>query len=160
MPKVKIPKRVPVVLHKFVEFFKGFEKVEAVRRLFGEQTTKILNNLKVEFFSSRWGYMGVNDKDGHLMVSAHYLKKGDPRDIYLDIIHEFVHIKQFLEGKELFEDGFEYVDLPTEIEAYRYCIEEAKRLGMSKEEMLEYLSVEWLESDEVERLARNVGIMS
>lgn len=104
--------------------------------------------------------MGVNDKDGHLMVSAHYLKNGEPRDIYLDVIHELVHIKQFLEGKELFEDGFEYVDLPTEIEAYKFCIEEAKRLGMSNEEIVEYLSVEWLERDEVERLARNVGILS
>jgi hypothetical protein len=32
--------------------------------------------------------MGVSDEDGHLIINASYLRDGDKREIYLDIIHE------------------------------------------------------------------------
>lgn len=158
MEGISFPRRVKIHLYPFTDFFKGFERVAAVRETFGERTEEVLRELKVEFYSSRWGYMGVNDEDGHLMVSAHYLRTGSERDIYLDIIHELVHVRQFMEGKKLFEDGIEYVDLPTEIEAYRHAIKEARRLGMSDAEILEYLRVAWMSEDEVRKLARNVGL--
>ena len=85
----------------FKEYFKGFEKVEAVRGIFGEKTEEVLNNLKVEFI---WfGYMGVDNSDGHLMVNGRYLSSGNKTDIYLDVIHELCHVKQWMEGKELFD---------------------------------------------------------
>src|SRR3989304_7702346 len=75
---VTIPRTVPVKYHRFTEFFKGFENVEAVQKIFGPKTAEALRRIEIEFFSSRWGYMGVSDKDGHLLVSAHYLKTGHP----------------------------------------------------------------------------------
>ena len=102
--------------------------------------------------------MGVSDEDGHLLVSTHYLRTGNRRDIYLDVVHELVHVRQFREGKELFADGFEYPDLPTEIEAYRTCIAEGRRLGMTDRELFDYLKVEWMDDKDVRRLARNVGV--
>jgi hypothetical protein len=36
--KVKIPRNVPVTTYPFMDYFKGFEKVEAVKRIFGEKT--------------------------------------------------------------------------------------------------------------------------
>jgi hypothetical protein len=41
----------------FSDYFRGFEKVEAVRRIFGDKTEQVLRDLKVEF---TWagGYMG------------------------------------------------------------------------------------------------------
>ena len=57
----------------FKDYFKGFEKVDAVKRIFGEKTEEVLRNLKVEFI---WfGYMGVDNTDGHLMVNGRYLKQ-------------------------------------------------------------------------------------
>ncbi len=158
MEGVSFPREVKIHLYPFTDYFKGFEHVAAVRETFGDKTEEILRKLKVEFYSSRWGYMGVNDEDGHLMVSAHYLRTGNDRDIYLDIVHELVHVKQFQDGRELFEDGIEYVDLPTEVEAYRHAVKEARRLGMSDPEILEYLRVMWMSEDEVKRLAQNVGL--
>jgi len=155
---IEINRDVKITLHRFTDCFKGFGKVEAVREIFGEETEKVLDNLKVEFFSSRRGYMGVNDQDGHIMISLHYLKNGDERDLYLDIIHELVHVKQFLEGKELFENRWEYVDRPTEIEAYRHAVKEARRLGMTDEEIYEYLKTEWMSEEELNRLANAVGV--
>jgi hypothetical protein len=93
MEGVTIRRDAPISLHPFTDFFQGFEKLDAVIGIFGPRTLETLRNLKVEFFSSRWGYMAVNDKDGHILVSAHYLQEGDERDIYLDVVHELVHVR-------------------------------------------------------------------
>jgi len=155
---VEINRDVEVTLHRFTDYFKGFEKIGAVREIFGDETEKVLSDLKVEFYSSRRGYMGVSDQDGHILISAHYLKNGDERDLYLDILHELVHVRQFLEGKELFENRWEYVDRPTEVEAYQQAVKEARRLGMTDKEIYRYLKTEWMSEDDLKRLADAVGV--
>lgn len=152
---VKINRDVNIVLHNFIDYFQGFENVEAVRELFGDKTEKTLNELKVEFVSRR-GYMGVNEQDGHLIVSAYYLKSGTNRDIYLDIIHELVHVRQYMEGKKLFDNDYDYVERPTEIEAYKHAVKEARRLGMTEKEILSYLRTEWLNEKEFAILVKAV----
>ena len=156
--KVKIVRDVKVQTYPFTEYFQGFEKVEAVKRIFGEKTEDVLRNLKVEFHSMRRGYMGVSDIDGHLFVSAHYLKNGDIVDIYLDVVHELVHVKQFKEGKDLFAHGYSYVERPTEIEAYRHTVEEARRLGLSDKRICQYLRTEWISDEDLRQLARTLGV--
>jgi hypothetical protein len=155
--KVKIARDVPVSTYPFMDFFKGFEKVEAVRKIFGERTEEVLSKLKVEFAGTR-GYMGVNNLDGHLLISANYLKKGELVDIYLDIIHELVHVRQFMEGKELFDDNFSYAERPTELEAYRHTVEEARRLGLNDDRILEYLKTEWMSDEDVKSLAKSLNV--
>jgi len=160
LPDVRIPKDIRLKYDRFLDHFQGFEDVPAVRAIFGSGTKAALRTLRVEFFSSKWGYMGVSDEDGHLVVSTHYLRTGKRRDIYLDVVHELVHVRQFRDGKELFADGFEYPDLPTEIEAYRTCIAEGRRLGMDDKELYDYLKVEWMSEKDVRRLARHVGVQA
>jgi hypothetical protein len=141
----------------FTDYFKGFENVEAIKRIFGERTEEILRNLKVEF---TWvgGYMGVSDVDGHLMVNPRYLNEGDRMDIYLDVIHELVHVKQFMEGKELFDSRYGYSNRPTEIEAYRHAVEEARRIGLTEDRICEYLRTEWMSDRNFKELARSLGV--
>jgi hypothetical protein len=158
LPDVVIPKNIRLRYERFSGHFKGFENVDAVRAIFGPRTNAVLRALKVEFFSSKWGYMGVSDEDGHLVVSTHYLRTGDRRDIYLDVVHELVHVRQFREGKELFPKGFNYPDAPTEIEAYKVCIAEGRRLGMTDRDLFRYLKVEWMDESDLRKLARNVGV--
>src|SRR4030042_7000015 len=138
----------------FMDYFKDFEKVAAVRGIFGDKTEEILRNLKVEFIG--FAYMGVDDTDGALLVNARYLKTGDKTDIYLDIVHELCHVKQFMDGRELFDPHYEYVDRPTEIEAYRYCINEGKRLGLSDERLRCYLRTEWMSDNDFHRLPKSL----
>jgi hypothetical protein len=141
----------------FLEYFKGFDKVAAVQGIFGEKTTEVLSHLKVEL---TWlsGYMYVDGADGHLVISKGYLTSGNKTEIYLDLIHELCHVKQFMDGKELFDPNYEYVDRPTEIEAYRYCIAEAKRLGLCDERLRLYLRTEWMDDDDFRRLAKSVDV--
>lgn len=158
LPDVQIPEVVPIAMQSFTEYFKGFEKIPAIVEIFGEKTEQVLEDLKVEFFSSKFGYMGVSDEDGHLIISAYYLKNGDPVNKYLDVVHELVHVRQYKEGKALFDETYEYHNRPTELEAYRHAIKEARRLGMPDSEIFEYLKVDWMSEDEVRKLAHNTGV--
>ena len=102
--------------------------------------------------------MGVSNSDGHIIISAQYLNNGDIFDIYLDIIHELVHVKQFSEGKELFDQHYSYVERPTEVEAYRYTVEEARNLGFSDDRILEYLKTEWISDEDLTCLAQALNV--
>ncbi|MGB8780838.1 MAG: hypothetical protein WCD81_09365 [Candidatus Bathyarchaeia archaeon] len=154
---VRIVRKAPVSTYPFKDYFSGFDTVEAVKRIFGEKTDEVLSNLRVEFIGRR-GYMGVSEVDGHLIASADYLCRGNRVDIYLDIIHELVHVKQFAEGKELFDHNYSYTERPTEVEAYRCAVEEARRLGMSDKRICAYLKTEWMSDDDFRRLAKAVNV--
>jgi len=159
--QVPTSKRGSNIRHSFNDYFKGFQAVPAVREIFGQQTDEVLASVQVEFLNVRSDYIWVSDEDGHLIANANYLKHGETRAIYLDVIHELVHVKQFRDGREIsleFGKRFEYVDRPTEIEAYRHTIKEARRLGMTDEEIINYLKVTWLDEEEVRRLARHLGV--
>ncbi len=148
---------VKVSTYPFTDYFTGFEKVKAVQQLFGKKTDEVLNNLKIEFFGRR-GYMGVSNTDGHIIISAFYLNNGDIVDIYLDIIHELVHVKQFMDGKELFDRHYNYVDRPTEIEAFSHAVKEARNLGLTDERILNYLRTEWMSDEDLQRLAKSLNV--
>jgi len=140
----------------FMKYFKGFEKNQAVRGIFGEETEGVLRNLKVGF--PWFGYMGVDNRNGHLMVNKYYLSSGSKEDIYLDVIHELRHVKQHMEGRELFDPRYDYVDRPTEIEAYRYAVREAKPIGLSAEKIRQYLKTDWMSAEVLDRLIRNIDV--
>jgi hypothetical protein len=141
----------------FLDYFKGFDQVEAVKGIFGEKTAEVLSHLRVEF-SWLSGYMYVDGDDGHLVISKNYLKNGNKTEIYLDLIHELCHVKQFMEGKELFDPAYAYVDRPTEIEAYRYAVQEARRIGMPENRIYHYLKTEWISDQDLQRLAKSVNV--
>ena len=167
MNSVRILRQVPTskrgskTRYRFNDYFRGFTEVRAVREIFGHETDEVLGNLRVEFLNARSDYIWVSDKDGHLIANTNYLKNGETRAIYLDLIHELVHVKQFRDGKELslvFGKRFEYVDRPTELEAYKHTIKEARRLGMTDDEIIDYLNVTWLDEEELTRLARHLRV--
>jgi hypothetical protein len=148
---------VPLTTYPFTDFFQGFEQVAAVKEIFGPDTDKVLSQLRVEF-SGRRGYMGVNPDDGHLLVSAPYLRSGNLEEIYLDLIHELVHVKQFMDGRELFDDHYSYTERPTEIEAYRHAVKEARRIGFDEARICDYLKTEWITDPEFKCLAKTLGV--
>ena len=156
-PEIKIDKKISSGSHQFNDVFVGFQTLTAVRGIFGKELEKELGHLKVEVFPKE-GFMGVSDEDGHIFASQQYVNNGEFWSVYLDVIHELVHVRQFREGKNLFDPKFSYVDRPTEIEAYKVAVIEARRIGMSEEEIFEYLEVPWITDEEHMRLARSTGV--
>jgi len=141
------------------DVFSGLEDVEALVKCVGGQLTlrRILDGTRVTL-KDEDGYMYVNDEDGSLVVGLEYLKSGEEAHLYLDVIHELVHVKQFLQGRDLFDHKYSYVDRPTEIEAYRCCIEEGRKKGMSEEAIAEYLYVDWITKSDHARLLKTLRV--
>jgi len=156
---VCIERKAALGHNPFTKVFGGFEKVRAVRAIFGHRTGEVLGNLSVEITNGR-GYMRINDLKGSIVINAKYLKEGKEIDVYLDVIHELVHIRQHHEGKELWDKDYKYTDRPTEIEAYKVAVKEARRLGLSEEQLVEYLKVEWIPEAEFRAFLENVGVKS
>ncbi len=156
----------PPTLLAFKQFFKGFEGVPAVRKVFGEETEQMLENLKVEFCSTRFGYMAVSHKDAHLIVSAWHLKNSDTRTLYLDIVHELFHVGQFRNEKDSFITGYEhlvrnptsYFTNPIEIAAYKHTVEEALRIGTTVADITEYLQVPWASPSSFRTFLKRIGL--
>jgi len=141
----------------FPDLFQGFEKVAAVKRIFGARTNQTLKSVRI-LFSTRKGYLRVDNDTGDIIISSPYLETAAERDFYLDLIHELVHVKQFKQGKDLFDKKYSYVDRPTEIEAYSVAVEEARRIGMTEREIADYLKVEWVNDEDFKRLLRALGV--
>ncbi|MDE1852314.1 MAG: hypothetical protein KGI38_01070 [Thaumarchaeota archaeon] len=154
---VRIQRGAAIGSCPFTNIFGGFERVRAVRAIFGRRTKEVLDNLSVEITKGR-GYMRISDSEDSIMVNAKYLGEGNEVDVYLDVIHELVHIRQHSEGKELWDRRYDYVDRPTEIEAYRVAVKEARRLGMTDDQVIQYLKVEWIPDKDFLRFLENVGV--
>src|SRR2546425_11669550 len=141
----------------FPELFQGFEKVAAVKRIFGAKTKQTLKSVRI-LFSTRKGYLRVDNDTGDIIISSPYLQTADERDFYLDLIHELVHVRQFNQGKDLFDEKYSYVDRPTEIEAYSVAVEEARRIGRTEREIIDYLKEECVSDEDFKRLLRALGV--
>ena len=136
----------------------GLDKSPAIARVFPlAADRKRLNDVKVQVAQGP-GYAYVDDDDGTLIWSSDYLSTGEKLSIYLDFIHELCHVRQFREGKDLYDKRYSYVDRPTEIEAYQVAVEEARRLGKGDDWIFDYLHVEWVSKSEHERLAKACGL--
>jgi N-acetylglutamate synthase-like GNAT family acetyltransferase len=141
----------------FVEVFSGFETVDAVRRLFGPDTDMVISKLRISLESPP-GYLRVDGETGNVIINPEYLRTGHERHLYLDVIHELTHVKQFREGKELYDRRYPYFERPTEIEAYQVAVDEARKIGMDEEEIIDYLRVEWVTEEEFRRFVSKMRI--
>ena len=148
--KVEIIRNITKQTCLFREHFKKFDKIKAVQRIFGDKTPDVIDGLEVEFTDNTL-YMSV-DYDGRLLVNPTYLATGDFADLYLDVIHELVHVRQVLNGKNC-NHALPYVERPLEIEAYRTAVEEARTLGWNESQILSYLDSDLINAEELEKLA-------
>ena len=93
-----------------------------------------------------------------IVVSKRHLDRSPAITLYLDLLHEFYHILQRDAGRELWDISRGYVDSPTEVEAYRFSVAEARRLGLSDAFLRKYLSVEWVSAKDHRRLLKNLAV--
>ncbi len=143
--------------HPFLAVFMGFGNVPAVRGVLGRATETILSGLGVDV-QDTGAYLHVDDDAGTIVVDRAYLRSAAEVYLYLDVIHELVHIRQLNQGLDLFDHNYSYVERPTELEAYRVGVKEARRIGLSDEEIAAYLKVEWLSEHDFGRFLEILGI--
>jgi hypothetical protein len=155
----RVKRSAPVGEYKLSEIFGGLESSSALLKVFGSksQMTKILKHLKLRIERNDSG-LWLDRDTGTICIGSKHLTTAKSDFLYLDVIHVLVHVRQFLEGKELYDQAFEYVDRPTELEAYRTTVAEARRVGMDEDEILKYLRMDAVDDSELGKLMEKIGV--
>lgn len=160
MNQIKVNHDVENGTYTLDEIFVNLKSAKILLKIFEtkEGLDDIFENISV-IVNESTHYMHVQNDDASIVIGKNHLRNSEKKILYLDIIHELVHVKQQRQGMDLYDKAFSYVDRPTEIEAYAVAVEEARRLGMNDDEIFEYLHVEWISHDEHKRLASRVGVL-
>lgn len=143
--------------HRYLALLPGVERSPALVRMAPEEASRmrLLHGASVHVREGR-GYAFVDVETPCIVLSEWYYRQGAELDLYLDLLHELTHLRQLDEGFDLWDDRFEYVDRPTEVEGYAIAVEEGRRLGMGEEDIVRHLSNPWMTPDDVRRLLGHV----
>ena len=145
--------------YRVADVFQGLEDSYTLASLYPDAQERVALLRETALIVSPedlYGY--VDDEDGAIYLGHDHLRNSDRLTVYLDILHELVHVKQLREGRDLYDKRYAYVDRPTEVEAYALVVEEARRMGMTEETIADYLRVEWASPADHERLCRRLGV--
>ena len=145
--------------YKLTDVFAGLESSHSLLKVFGTKTqmTKIMKHLKLRVEPNDSG-LWLDRDTGTICIGSKHLTTAKNDFLYLDAIHVLVHVRQFLEGRDLYDQAFEYVDRPTELEAYRMTVAEARRVGMNETEILNYLRMDAADDSELGKLMDRIGV--
>lgn len=93
-----------------------------------------------------------------IVIGIGHLRESPAFTLFLDIFHELRHVLQRQAGAQLFGSGESYVRRPTEVDAYRFVVKEARDMGVSDAFLRDYLRVEWIDDKEFLELLSAVGV--
>jgi hypothetical protein len=122
-----------------------------------EEIDRVVTSIKV-FIADMPHEMFVNNDDASIAIGLTHLREASDEFLFLDIIHELCHVKQQMQGRNLYDRKKAYVDRDTEIEAYRITVQEARRIGFNDDAIANYLRVSWITAEEHERLLRTLEV--
>jgi hypothetical protein len=122
-----------------------------------EEIDRVIADTKV-FVVDRTHEMFVDNDDASITIGLTHLRCTSDEFLYLDIIHELCHVKQHLQGRNLYDRSKAYVDRETEIEAYQVTVQEARRIGLNDDAIANYLRVPWITPEEHKRLAGRLDV--
>lgn len=159
MKDFSITRNLDEGIYNVDEVFTGLNDAECLYEIYGNSRSlqAVLGKVRIKIVNENY-YMYVDDSDGCIVIGKEHLRKSDERTLYLDIVHELVHVKQFMDGRDIYDERYDYVDRETEIEAYQVVVDEARKLGMDDDDIMEYLKVEWVSDDGLKRLATKLGV--
>ena len=144
---------------RLTDIFSGLEASFSLAKVFGSrsQMTKIMKHLKLRVEPNDSGLWFDRDTST-ICIGSKHLRGAKADFLYLDVIHVLVHVCQFLEGRDLYDQAFEYVERPTELEAYRCTVAEARKVGLDEGEILQYLRMDAADDSELGKLMDKIGV--
>ncbi len=173
----RVRRDTPVGRHALLEVFPGLDRMETASRQVPDpaERAKLHHETSVEVVDQdmwmyvapwelpkiprrvRWKPVTTPNVDC-IVIGQGHLRESPTLTLYLDIFHELCHVLQRKAGRELFPEGLNYVQRTTEVDAYRFVIDEAHRYGVAEEVLREYLRVEWIDEAEYRELLVAVGV--
>lgn len=159
MTMIEINRNVRQGTYRIADIFPGIDRMPVLLEIFdsARELAKVMDQTRA-IVSDQASYMKVDNADGSIIINVRHLQRSKAEILYLDIIHELVHVKQHLQGLDLYDRSKAYVDRQTEIDAYILTVKEARRIGFSDREISEYLQVEWITPEEHRRLADRLNV--
>lgn len=157
--KFRIDRRLEPGQYKLTEVFADIRAFGILSAIFadGDEIDRVVANIKVSVVDQPYE-MYVDNSDASITIGLTHLRQASDEFLYLDIIHELCHVKQHLQGRNLYDRSKAYVDRETEIEAYRITVQEARRIGLTDDAIANYLRVSWITPEEHKRLVRSLDV--
>ncbi len=162
--------------HPLLEVFPGLDSLPPARRLepdperrarlFGETCVEVVDADMWMYVApheiptearGRWKPVVAPDRDC-IVVGMDHLRESPAVMLFMDIYHELCHVRQRQGGANLWEPGVSYVKRWTEVEAYRFVVEEARSLGVADAFLRDYLKVEWISDAEHRELLHELNV--
>lgn len=145
--------------YRLEEVFPDIGAYGILRTVFAEaeEIDRVIAHTRV-FVVDRPREMFVDNDDGSITIGLAHLRSTSDEFLYLDITHELCHVKQHLQGRNLYDRSKAYVDRETEIEAYQITVQEARRIGLDDETISNYLCVAWITPEEHKRLVLRLDV--
>ncbi|HXQ78769.1 MAG: hypothetical protein WB788_08340 [Thermoplasmata archaeon] len=172
----RISRDLPAGRHPLLAAFPGLEQLPAALRLQPDAVAraKLFDETCVQVVDQDlWMYVAPWDMppgarrewrpvlspgSDCIVVGRAHLAESPPIVLYMDIFHELCHVIQRHGGANLWAPGVSYVKRWTEVEAYRFVVEEGRMLGVSDEFLRDYLRVEWISEDEHRELLERLEV--
>ncbi|MCI4331355.1 MAG: hypothetical protein L3K19_05855 [Thermoplasmata archaeon] len=171
----RVNRELPLGRHPILTAFPGLERMDTAKRHEPNATArrKLHADTLVELVADDlWMYVApwstpkgvgrwkpvVTPQVDCIVIGESHLRTSDELILWLDIFHELCHIRQRHAGRRLFDRRYSYVRSPTEVEAYRFVIDEARRFQVKESILREYLLVEWIDESEYHELLDTMGV--
>jgi hypothetical protein len=173
----EVRRDVPLGRHPLLQVFPGLDKLPTARRQEpdAEVRARLYPSTFVEIVAQDlWMYVAPNSRLKSIrrgrfdpvlapdvdciVVGESHLRESPEITLFMDIFHELCHIRQRHTGEELFDRPESYVRRPTELAAYRFVVEEARRLGVDEAFLQDYLQVEWVSEEDHLELLDAMGV--
>jgi hypothetical protein len=154
----RVVRKLPNGDHPYRSLLPKIEESPVRRRIETQRTpfVQLVDGAVVRIKKRERGYCYVDVAVPAVTITEQYYRNGSDLDLYLDLSHELTHLRQHLEGENIWDHDTPYVDRATEIEGYAVAIEEGRRLGMTAVDVINHLSNPWMSGEEVDRLLNNI----
>lgn len=175
-PGFRVQRDLPPGRHALLAAFPGLDRLPAAKRLvaksaararlFGETQVHLLEQDLWMYvapredpkFSRRGWSPIVSPEHDCIVVGLGHLRESSALMLFMDIFHELCHVLQRAGGADLWPPEVSYVKRWTEVEAYRFVVNEARTLGASDAFLRDYLRVEWITAAEHRELLAELDV--
>ncbi|HYB78647.1 MAG TPA: hypothetical protein VEG66_02670 [Thermoplasmata archaeon] len=172
----RVSRDLPPGRHPLLAAFPGLDQLATAERLQPDATArlKLFDGTCVQVVDEDlWMYVApwdmptgarrrwnpvVSPGSDCIVIGRGHLAESPTMMLFMDIFHELCHVIQRHGGAELWPPGVSYVGRWTEVEAYRFVVQEARRLGASDAYLRDYLRVEWISEDEHRQLLESLEV--
>jgi hypothetical protein len=172
----RIRRDLPIGRHPILDAFPGLDRLDTAERHQpqADRRARLYSETEVELVPEDiWMYVSphevpkaaraqwkpvVSPKSDCIVIGESHLRESPDLILFLDIFHELCHILQRHDGAELWDRRYSYTERPTEVQAYKFVVDEARRFGVADDVLRDYLRVEWIDDKEFLQLLEKMGV--